>query len=393
MRTPLAWKNLTSSWAKCALAATGVGFAVVLMFMQIGFQRALIDNNVRVMTLLDPSVANLAIMSRARYNVSTEQRFPRSLLEQAIAHPAIRQGCVLSMERGTARVTVENWTGKPIRVLALEMGKPEFLADAGLYSRLNAADSKDGVLLDTRSKRFYGFASELTELGEQWIELNGKRVLVEERFDLGTDFGNDGTLLMSERMHSEYFPYRNLRGRPTDVVDIGFLELDPAAGLSPQQVAKQIEALSPNEIMVQPTLGLIAKEKRFWELQTPVGKIFLIGTIMGLLVGAIICYQIQFTDITEHMPEFATLKAMGYGPMYFWSLVLSQSFYLACLGFVPGIAVAQTLYFVLSESSGLIMEMDVTRIVSVWVLTLVMCAVSGALAIRKLFNADPASLF
>ncbi|MEM8735606.1 MAG: FtsX-like permease family protein, partial [Planctomycetota bacterium] len=362
MKTPLAWKNLTSSWSKCALAATGVGFAVVLMFMQIGFQRALIDNNVRVMSLVDPQVANLAVLSRARYNVSTEQRFSRSLFEQAIANPRVRAGMAMTIERGTARATIEGRAGKPIRVVAFELGKPEFFAERTLYEKLSAADQSGAVLLDSRSKRFYGFEEDLTQLQEQWIELNGRRVPVAERFNLGTDFGNDGTFMMSERLHADYFPYRNFGGEPNEVVDIGLLQVELPNGGSLAEVAAEIEALAPEQIMVQPTDALIVKEKRFWERQTPVGKIFMIGTIMGLFVGAIICYQIQFTDITEHMPEFATLKAMGYSPMYFWSLILSQSFYLACLGFVPGIAVAQLLYFVLSESSGLIMEMDLLRI-------------------------------
>ena len=114
---------------------------------------------------------------------------------------------------------------------------------------------------------------------------------------------------------------------------------------------------------------------------------------MGLVVGAIICYQIQFTDITDHMPEFATLKAMGYGPRYFWGVILCQSLYLACLGFVPGMAVSAGLYWVLSQSSGLLMMMTLPRILLVWCLTVVMCIISGALAIRKLFGTDPASLF
>ena len=114
---------------------------------------------------------------------------------------------------------------------------------------------------------------------------------------------------------------------------------------------------------------------------------------MGLVVGAIICYQIQFTDISEHMPEFATLKAMGYGPSYFWSVILCQSLYLACLGFLPGLAASIGLYALLAESSGLIMSMTLDRIVLVWSLTLLMCLVSGSLAIRKLFTTDPASLF
>ena len=154
-----------------------------------------------------------------------------------------------------------------------------------------------------------------------------------------------------------------------------------------------MQQIAGREAIVMTTEALIDREKAFWASATPIGKIFTIGTLMGLIVGAIICYQIQFTDIADHMSEFATLKAMGYSPGYFWRLVLSQSFYLAVLGFIPGIFVALGLYQVLAQYSGLIMMMTWQRVASVFILTLVMCSISGILAIRKLFSSDPASLF
>jgi len=51
------------------------------------------------------------------------------------------------------------------------------------------------------------------------------------------------------------------------------------------------------------------KEFAFWNTATPIGYIFALGTVMGFIVGMIICYQILFSDISDHMREFATLKA------------------------------------------------------------------------------------
>lgn len=393
MRTPLAWKNLTSSWNKCALAATGVGFAVVLMFMQIGFRNALIDNNVQIFTLFDTDVANLAMVSRARYNISTERRFPRSLLEQAAAFEQIVDSCAVSVERGTASVRVEGFAPRPVRVIGVQLGDPSFLLDQSLYHRLNEADRRRGALVDVRSKPLYGFSSDLSELREQHVELNDRAIAIVGQFRLGTDFGNDGTLLMSQRVHGDYFPWRSQTRDPADVVDIGLLRAAVRSPHELDQLAERIERMAPQQLDVRRTSRFVAREQEFWARATPIGKIFFIGTLMGLVVGAIICYQIQFTDITEHMPEFATLKAMGYGPRYFWSVILCQSFYLACLGFVPGVVVSYGLYALLAERSGLVMSMTWDRVLLVWVLTLAMCAVSGALAIRKLFRTDPASLF
>lgn len=387
MQIPLAWKNLTSSPSKCLLAATGVGFAVVLMFMQIGFRNALLDSNVQIFQLFN---ADLIVISRARYNVSTEQRFSRRLLEQAAAQDDVRSSCAVYAERGTASVKVEGNRARPVRVIAMQLAE-DFFAEPELYKRLLNADKENAALVDRRSKSDYGFGTTPDELAEQHIELNKKEIAIIDLFTLGTDFAHDGTILMSERMLPTYFPWRSRSGNPLDVIDIGLLKAEDGADLL--ELRDRIQGLAPVQIQVYLTQDLINQELRFWSRSTPIGIIFGIGTIMGLVVGAIICYQIQFTDISEHMPEFATLKAMGYRPAYFWSFILFQSFYLAGLGFLPGALVSWGLYLLLAEASGLIMQMTIGRISFVLFLTIGMCVVSGILAIRKLFRADPASLF
>ncbi len=387
MQTPLAWKNLTSSPSKCLLAATGVGFAVVLMFMQIGFRNALLDSNVQIFELFD---ADLIVISRARYNVSSEHRFPRHLLEQATAQSGVRASASVYVERGTASVQVEGERARPIRVIAMQLAK-DFFAEPDLFQRLADADKQNAALVDRRSKRDYGFGTTPETLESQHVELNKKEVALAGQFTLGTDFAHDGTILMSERMLPAFFPWRSRTNNPLDVIDIGLLQAEDGTDL--RALRDRIQALAPKQIQVHLTQDLINQELRFWSHNTPIGIIFGIGTIMGLVVGAIICYQIQFTDISEHMPEFATLKAMGYPSSYFWGLVLCQSLYLACLGFAPGALVSWGLYWLLAEASGLIMRMTIYRLGFVWLLTVSMCVVSGALAIRKLFRADPASLF
>lgn len=393
MRTPLAWKNLTANWSKCALAAAGVGFAVVLMFMQIGFKNALIDNNVQVFSLLDVDKANISIISRARYSLATEQRFSRTLLEQLAAQADATLQGTMNIERGYSLIQIEGLPARPIRVIALDQGAINLLYSDRLRQQLAAADQLNACLVDTESKTFYGFEPNVEALKQQSMELNNKLIQAVGFFTLGTDFSNDGTLLMSQRVHAGHYPWRSPSRQPNDLVDIGLLSVQPSQGQSLEELARRLQAVAGKQAIVLPTSQLIGREKKFWSDATPIGKIFTIGTVMGLVVGAIICYQIQFTDIADHMPEFATLKAMGYSGNYFWRLVLTQSLYLACLGFLPGIAVSYVLYQVLAEYSGLIMMMTWDRIALVWVLTLIMCCISGALAIRKLFSSDPANLF
>ena len=40
------------------------------------------------------------------------------------------------------------------------------------------------------------------------------------------------------------------------------------------------------------------------------------GVVLGFVVGMVICYQILTSDVADHLPEYATLKAIGYTNRY-----------------------------------------------------------------------------
>ena len=117
------------------------------------------------------------------------------------------------------------------------------------------------------------------------------------------------------------------------------------------------------------------------------------GLVMGFVVGVIICYQVIYTNISDHMAEFATLMAMGYRSRYFITVVLFKSFYLSMFGFVPGLIFSFALYALLAKLTGLLLTITLWRCLLVYFITLAMCVVSGCLAVRKLLDADPAELF
>lgn len=72
---------------------------------------------------------------------------------------------------------------------------------------------------------------------------------------------------------------------------------------------------------------------------------------MGLIVGIVIVYQILYTNITQHLPEYATLMAMGYENTYFLGLIFRQSLFLATMGYIPGLLIASGMYFITRQST------------------------------------------
>ncbi|XZE21150.1 FtsX-like permease family protein [Pirellulaceae bacterium SH449] len=391
MKTPLAWLNTTSKIPKLALASSGIGFAVVLMFMQIGFLNGLFDSAVQILRLLD---ADYVLLSPARYTIPSEQRFDIQILNRTRSVSGVESAYPIYIDRSLADIRVMGSASRSIRSIGVPRYGTVFV-DPVMNERCQKLNRPDDVLVDRKSKDRYGFEKRDQKLlNEQVAELSGKRVRFVDWVEIGTDFVYDGSLVMTDRAVEHFFPFRNPQGAPLDAVDLGLIKLVPDLSVDERaQTVRGISLVLGQSVKVMSKDELIKREIGFWQKNTPIGAIFTIGTIMGLFVGIIICYQILFTDITDHLPEFATLKAMGYGTGYFLRFVFMQSLYLSIIGFLPGWLLSGLLYMFLAEWTGLVMRLTPGRLVLVFGLTLLMCTISGLLAVRKLISADPASLF
>lgn len=389
-RTPLAWMNLKYDLRRLAVAVAGICFAVLLMFMETGFMFALFDSTVK---LVDDAETDLVLVSPARYVLPAEKRFARARLDQARSVPGVAAAYPVYIERSVATLkAVPRGVPQPVRVIGTG-DVTEVFDFENLAGKEELLDEPQTALIDRKSKRaMFGFALEpLEENQTVEAELSGRLVRIVDTFALGTDFANDGTILMSATNLARYFPLRNPGGDPLARVDLGLLRLSEEA--DPQDVAADLQAILRDEVMVLTKAEYRDKEIEFWRANTPIGMVFQIGTWMGFVVGVIICYQVLYTDITDHMKEYATLKAIGYSGRYFLGVVVTEAAILSVLGFIPGIVLAGLLYTWLDASTGLLMNLTVGRAMLVFFLTLAMCAISGVLALRKLLTADPATLF
>ena len=388
--TPLARKNLAYNVRRLTVAAAGIGFAVVLMFMELGFQNALFTSMVKIITELD---ADLLLKNKAQYALLSKQSFGYQRVCQARDCPGVAAVYPFYMESVAAE-----WKpavrGKPypIRTLAFNLDDPVFLTPE-IRAQVEALRAPDTALIDSRSKAEYQVPASLALLRRQrGEELANRAIRLVGAFPMGTDFANDGNLVMSDVNFARYFPYRAGGDDPLSAVDLGIVRVKPGADLrAVQQSLKQ--RFRQADVGVFLKEDFIRSEIRFWDRSTPIGYIFLVGTIMGFIVGVIICYQIIYSDVADHMAEFATLKAMGYQNRYFIGVVLQMSFYLSILGYIPGLLISLAMYSGLAHQTGLLLEMQLSQAVLVFVLTLGMCIASGCLAMRKVLAADPAELF
>ena len=249
------------------------------------------------------------------------------------------------------------------------------------------ADSKS-------STRTFQFDAEtIRKDGQDFGELADKKIELIGTFQLGIDFSNHGNLIMSSGSFQKYFAYRgSADGKdPFDVIDLGLLRCAPETNI--ELVAKDLQKLVGKNFEVNTKDGFVKSERNFWSKNTPIGLVFLVGIVIGFVVGLIICYQVLASDIGDHLGEFATLKAMGYQPSFFIAVVVFQAVCLALFSFLPGLLITWLTFQAVNATSGLVMFLNLWRGGSVLLLTVAMCVVSAFIALRKLLTADPASLF
>ena len=384
MRTPLAWKNLTYDLRRLALAVGGVGFAVLLMCMELSFREALFDSTLALIRKLD---GELIITSKAKYTLIVREPFARRRLFQALGCEGVASAGGLEIETQLSLLkNLSTGEDQPIRVLAFDPDD-HVLNIPAVERHSEQLRLPDAALYDAKSKSSYGVAPPY----DQRLELAGHKLKLVGEFELGTDFANDGNLIMSDLNYHKLFPERNAGPDGMAETEIGVIKLNP--GADALATRDRLQRQLPDDVTIFTRQEFEDQEKSFWQTATPIGYVFRLGTLMGFIVGIVICYQILYSDIADHMPEFATLKAMGYANRYFVGVVLQEAVILSFLGFLPGVAASELLCRFVAGKTGLLARVSATTLSEVLVLSLGMCIASGCLAMRKLMSADPAELF
>lgn len=384
----LAWSNTTANWQRLFVRCSGVTFAVVLMFMQTGFRNALFDSNVRIME--EKIAADVVMRTKSRFMLSSGQQMPLQHVITAKSCQGVADAQPVYIENVLSGFRRNGAAQRKIQVLAFETSHPMF-ASFGVQHLTNELIRPATAAADIKSKPMFQLPQTQQELAAQpFAELANQRIELVGLFSSGINFSNDGTLIMSPENFARYFSIRS-SGKPLSMVDYGVVACRP--DVSPGVVADRLQRLVGDNVIVQTREDFLDSERSFWGKNTPIGLIFRVGTFIGFVVGMIICYQVLATDIGDHLGEFATLKAMGYPPMFFAAVVVTQALLLSLVSFVPGLLITACAFSGINWSTGLVMFLNTYRIGIVLGLTIIMCVASGVIALRKLLSTDPASLF
>ncbi|MCS5691994.1 ABC transporter permease DevC [Cyanobium sp. FGCU-6] len=381
-RTPVAWLQVTNNPVKLLIGLAGVSFSNLLMFFQLGLLDSLYNSQRKPIERMD---ADLVMVSRKYSNMGSLQEFQRSRLYQALGVEGVEYVSPLRIARGTW-ITPETRKSFDVYVFGVNLAYPS-LAFPEVEANASRLRLLGNALFDRNSKKQYGQVAEGVERdGTFALEINNKQIKVIDLFTMGATFAAEANLIVSDSTFLYLFP----KADPTRI-QVGLIKL--SAGASPAAVKAAIDPLLGNDVQVLTRQGLSQLELEYWKRNASVGFIFSLGVLVGFVVGSIIVYQILYGDVMNSLPQYATLKAMGYKDAYVIGVVIQQSAILAVVGFVPGVLISYGLYALLANVTKLTVFMTLTRALQVLILTFVMCVGSGTLATRKLVQLDPADVF
>ncbi|MGV0101630.1 ABC transporter permease DevC [Nostoc sp. DSM 114160] len=382
-KTPLAWRQMSRQKTRLFVAIAGIAFADFLMFFQLGVRDALFDSQVTPYTTLK---GDLFLVNKLSDNLQSIKSFSRNKLYKIAGVNGVKSLATLYVSQASWR-NPENLASRKLFVYGINPNQPAFDLPE-VNQQLNKLKLLNRALFDRAGlvPQLGDVPSLLKKQNPLIVQTNDYQIQIVGLFKLGSSFSADGNLIVSDSTFLRLFPQRQAND-----IDLGIVEVESNASI--EQIQADLRAKLPDDLLVLNIAEFTARESAYWSTGSSIGPTFNLGVAIGFLVGAVIVYQILYTDVSDHLPEYATLKAMGYSDIYLIRVIAQEAFILAVLGFIPGFLLSSGFYIFFQSVTFLPTAMKVPRAVTVLILTFVMCIGAGAIAMQKLRAADPADIF
>jgi putative ABC transport system permease protein len=377
---PLAWAQLSHQKVRTGVAMGGIAFANVLIFMQLGFVELFAGGA----TILPKHLQGDLFVMNPDSKFIGGNTFDRARLYQAAAFDGITAAEPLYIKIGTWAYNKDT-ISENTRMFAYNPQIPAFDVP-----ELNQQQAKVRepftVLFDRLSRNELGpIPAAMAAKPTTTAMFNNRRLTVSGLFNLGTSFFiGEGNIIASELTYAEIFGASSLQE-----VSLGMIRVKPGTDLI--ALKSGIERSVPG-IQVLTRKELQTKELKFQD-ENPTSTIFNFGALMGFIVGVAIVYQVLYSDVSDHLAEYATLKAIGYSSRSLLLVIFQEALFLAILGYIPGFVASLGMYQLLTGLTKLELVMTFNLALTVFTLTLAMCLISAAIASNKLRAADPADVF
>ena len=377
-RTALGWHNFRHRWLRTLAALCGIATAIQLLFLQYGLYRGGCQGSVLLLNQFD---YDLAIVPRQYRFIGNSATVDRERISQVLAVEGVRRSAPFFL--GEARWLDDLQSVKrEVLVVGVDPASQPFRM-AKANSLLPQITRPDTALIDRKT----GSGFDNLTVGRS-AEFSGRRLDLVDEYKHGIGILGDAAIIVSDQTFSHL-----ISGSETTLtrMTLGFVWLDPGADRS--TVMRDLRSVLPHDVQVLDREMHLQIEENFLMREKPIGVMFITGLWLAIMVGGVILYQILAVDVENRMPEFATMKALGYSNWRICSVVWQQALIFAVAGYLPALASAIFMYHMINTTTTVPAEMDLDAMSKVLALTVIMACIAGALSLRKLAKADPADLF
>lgn len=366
---------LSDKPGRLAFSLLGVAFSVVIMFMELGFFNGVNDSSANLPPHFN---CDLILSHPQKDHLKSGEEFAEVRLQQVRDVPGVSAAVKFNTGVGYWWNPQER-TRNRVLILAVDLNDPMF-AIPEITEHRRELRLPDTVLYDRLSRHDLG----RIETGTR-TQIESTPVRVVGLFNLGPNFSYEGHIIMGLEN------FQRIVGQPDTIVDLGLIRLHPGANVA--AVRAEIARRLPKDVQLHTPREIHDREIIVTTKRSPTGVVFGIGLLVGFVIGTIICYQILFNEVNDHLPQFAAMKAIGHSRGFITGIVRNEALLLSLGGYLPGLAASFGIYALIEHFTQIRMFLTVPRALLVLVLTAGMCLLAAQFAVKRVHATDPADLF
>jgi putative ABC transport system permease protein len=353
--------------------SASVAVGVVIVFVEMGLLLGILDSQALIAGLVR---GDFIVMNKARVDLHRWDKIDSIRLAQIAGIPGVARVMPVYEDH----VGLRDPQGKRVRRIILYAFSPNDMPlDVGDPATVSAdLKMSHSFLFDRLSRPIFGDIKPGLD-----VDIDKFPLLVSGMVDIGPDIVNDGNIVMSDG---------NWLSRSPDSKPImGVVRIAPGADRG--DVRRNILSHLPPDITVLTPEETRERENASTLESTPIGILFAIGMIAGFVIGTMNCYQVLYTEVSDRLGQYATLKAIGFSDEFLHGVILAQAALLSGTGFAVGLVLSAAADAYIASVTLLPVQIHPISAALVCLGTVAMCILAGRIAIRRVQAADPAALY
>lgn len=373
---PLARRMLVHEWRRFLPAALALCFSGLLLSVQVALVLGIFGSAAVSVTA---SSADLWVGYPGTQSVNFGRPVAPDVEMRLRMDPRVREVEGYLWLEADWQDAARSGGGVPVFVSGLQASPDAMMFSHVLSLPLRAALNQPGAVVVDRA--------ELGQLGTQpgqWAWINGHRVLVVAAIDGLRALGGVNVLASLDTARALGAPARS-EGATYFVASL----VPGSDAAQVQQAFRGDATFGPFEVWTARQFA--RRSQLYWMLDTGAGTAVLFMSAIVCLVGVVITSQSLTSVVVSSAREYATLHALGVSMGSLGRVVVQQACWIGGVGLVLG-CLASAALISLAASYAVPVAMSPEAALGCAVVVAALALLSGLLALRGLFQADPAML-